>query len=440
MSCLASAAASCAATLACQGCSCLLTGMANTSARVAYCTLFFLSMILSWVLRDFAKPMMEKIPWIVRGYVSSELNSDVWYGEQAVYRISLGNFIFFFGLCLGLIGVTDRSDPRDKLHHGSWHLKFLAWLVLNGLPFLFPNPVIIAYAWVARIGSGLFLVVQMVILLDFAAAWNDSWVSKHSENWLYALLAVTVISYSGSLVVIGFLYHWYGAHKDCSLNTTLITLTLVMALAFSMVSVHPSVKGGSLMPSSLICAYCVYLCFSALSSEPSGYHCNGLANDGVAVSETTLCVGMLITMVSVVYSALRAGSNSQFFQVADEAASGNLQSSSHYTHLMAPTEDPDAIALEPEDADLEDQEMTRASEARPRGPVAYNYAFFHLIFALANMYVAMLMTGWGSGAEEEDRIDLGWTSVWVKIVSQWVTALLYSWTLLAPVVMPDRDF
>ena len=29
-------------------------------------------------------------------------------------------------------------------------------------------------------------------------------------------------------------------------------------------------------------------------------------------------------------------------------------------------------------------------------PITYNYSFFHLIFALASMYIAMLMTGWGS--------------------------------------------
>lgn len=34
-------------------------------------------------------------------------------------------------------------------------------------------------------------------------------------------------------------------------------------------------------------------------------------------------------------------------------------------------------------------------------PVTYNYAWFHLIFSLASMYIAMLMTGWGSGAEEK---------------------------------------
>ena len=59
--------------------------------------------------------------------------------------------------------------------------------------------------------------------------------------------------------------------------------------------------------------------------------------------------------------------------------------------------------------------------------VTYNYSFFHFIFALASMYIAMLMTGWGTAAEEKDLIDVGWTSVWVKVVAQWLTAGLYAW-------------
>ena len=37
-------------------------------------------------------------------------------------------------------------------------------------------------------------------------------------------------------------------------------------------------------------------------------------------------------------------------------------------------------------------------------------------------------------------INVGWTSVWVKVVSQWVTVGLYCWTLVAPQLFPDRDF
>lgn len=73
-------------------------------------------------------------------------------------------------------------------------------------------------------------------------------------------------------------------------------------------------------------------------------------------------------------------------------------------------------------------------------PITYNYSFFHLIFALASMYIAMLMTGWGAVEQEKDRLDVGWTSVWVKTGAEWVTALLYTWTLLAPALMPDRDW
>lgn len=126
---------------------------------------------------------------------------------------------------------------------------------------------------------------------------------------------------------------------------------------------------------------------------------------------------------------------------------------------------------------------------------------FYLVFALASMYIAMLMTGWGSQAWEakvscharpatrppapaawpaaEARlgatrcsasteclqalccrsadlaaprlaptpalllqylINVGWTSVWVKVASQWVTVGLYCWTLVAPLLFPDRDF
>ena len=73
-------------------------------------------------------------------------------------------------------------------------------------------------------------------------------------------------------------------------------------------------------------------------------------------------------------------------------------------------------------------------------PVTYNYSFFHLIFALASCYIAMLMTGWGTGAEERDLIDVGWVSVWVKVVTQWLTAGTYCWMLLAPTVLQDRIF
>lgn len=73
-------------------------------------------------------------------------------------------------------------------------------------------------------------------------------------------------------------------------------------------------------------------------------------------------------------------------------------------------------------------------------PVSYNYSFFHLVFALASTYMAMLLTGWGDGAEERGLMDIGWTSVTMKLITQWSTGLLYCWVLVAPALLQDREF
>lgn len=74
-------------------------------------------------------------------------------------------------------------------------------------------------------------------------------------------------------------------------------------------------------------------------------------------------------------------------------------------------------------------------------PVSYSYSFFHLIFSLASMYSAMLLTGWSTSVGESGKlVDVGWASVWVRIVTEWATAALYIWSLVAPVLFPDREF
>jgi hypothetical protein len=74
-------------------------------------------------------------------------------------------------------------------------------------------------------------------------------------------------------------------------------------------------------------------------------------------------------------------------------------------------------------------------------PVTYSYSFFHLIFSLASMYSAMLLTGWSTSVGESGKlVDVGWPSVWVRLATQWATAGLFIWSLVAPILFPDREF
>eukprot|EP00270_Netrium_digitus_P004280 TRINITY_DN15267_c0_g1_i1.p1 TRINITY_DN15267_c0_g1~~TRINITY_DN15267_c0_g1_i1.p1 ORF type:complete len:420 (+),score=101.99 TRINITY_DN15267_c0_g1_i1:173-1432(+) len=414
---LSSFAATCCAACACEACRTITGGITRTSARLAYCGLFALSLLLAWVLRDYAEPLFNFIPWVDTMGLKP---SHEWFGTQAVLRVSFGTWVFFALFALLLIGVEDQDDVRDSWHHGGWMLKLFLWLAAVVIGFLLPNGVIGLYGSVARFGSGLFLLVQMVILLDFAYSWNEAWVAKDDEKWYMALLVASVTCYLAAITGISLLYLYFvPSGHDCHLNSFFITFTLLLVVIMTIISLHPEVRG-SLLPAGVVGAYCVYLCFSALSSEPRGYECNGLGVHMTTVSSSMLALGMMSTLLSVVYSALRVGSNASFLSTseADFGAGGQ--------------------PLLEEGADMP---STRSDDKDSAKPVAYVYSFFHIIFALAAMYSAMLLTGWGGGGEEGvDIIDVGWPSVWVKETTQWATAAIYVWSLVAPIIFADRDF
>ena len=424
-------------TATCAGCGAVGNAISRISARAMYTVLFLLTTVLAVVMRDYAQPMMRKIPWIATFNFEP---SPQWFGAQAVYRISFGNFLFFGALSLMLVNVRSRSDPRDRhLHHGAWTLKFVAWVVCNVVPFFFPNDAVTGYTWLARAGSGVFLVVQMVILLDFAFFWNESWVARDHPSWIIGLLVSTVALYAGSIALVVYLYKWYvPSGEECSRNAWLISTTLVTCVAFTAISVHPIAKEGSLLPSAVITAYCVYLCYSALSSEPSDYACNPHAAHHQA-SKPTMVTSMVLTLLSVVYSALRAGSSDFFGGISDDG--GGNGGASDFA-LLSGAEMGGGGDAEGGGGNVSDDDNdTLTGKSYPSGPVSYSYSFFHFIFALASMYLAMLMTGWGlRNAEDAEEVDVGWASVWVKMASLWVTSALYTWSLVAPAVLPDREF
>ncbi|CAG8753527.1 15868_t:CDS:2, partial [Acaulospora morrowiae] len=74
--------------------------------------------------------------------------------------------------------------------------------------------------------------------------------------------------------------------------------------------------------------------------------------------------------------------------------------------------------------------------------VKYNYEFYHYVFAIASMYVAMLLTNWNTinmtGKEKLVAIGHSYTISWIKVISSWICILIYCWTLLAPVFLPHR--
>ena len=68
----------------------------------------------------------------------------------------------------------------------------------------------------------------------------------------------------------------------------------------------------------------MYLCYSGLASEPRDYQCNGLHKHSQAVSTTSLTFGLLTTVLSVVYSAVRAGSSTTLLSPPSSPRAGKV--------------------------------------------------------------------------------------------------------------------
>ena len=421
------------------------SSVAKISARALYVALFALTTVLAVVMRDYAKPALAKLPWIVSAAGLEPGNE--WFGAQAVYRVSMGAFVFFAVLSATLVNVRTRADPRDRaVHHGNWTVKMFLWSMCVLFPFFLEgnSAVLVLYVWVARVASGSFLVAQAVLLLDFAFQWNAKWLrnserasdagdEKKAMAWVLGLVLSAVILYGGAVAFFVLSYARYVGDYECRANAFLISVTLVFVVLFTSASAHPrfTEKGASVLPAAVVAAYCAYLVHAALASEPESagnarprcVPAGRAAGTGTGRGELGELAGAALTLLSVAYSAFRAGSADFFGETSGDVSMDGTG------------------ALLGDDSD----DVGASGAEFPAGPPTYSYSFFHAVFASASAYLGMLLTGWGergsgdTGGDIRD-VDSGWVSVWVKILSAWITSLLYSWTVVAPAVVENRDF
>ena len=76
-------------------------------------------------------------------------------------------------------------------------------------------------------------------------------------------------------------------------------------------------------------------------------------------------------------------------------------------------------------------------------PISRASIFFQLLLILASLYYSMMLTNWGNPTVNLDTTDFyqqNEVSYWLRIVSIWVAVTTFLFSLLAPLVLKDRDF
>lgn len=407
---------------------------------------------------------INKLQRLTLDYMTITCPDGPCYGWVAVHRINFALGMFHLLLAVLLLGVNSSKDPRANIQNGFWGPKIIGWLGLIVLSFLIPDGFFVVWGnYIAFAGAMLFLLLGLILLVDLAHSWAEYCLAKiedtDSRAWRGILIGSTLGMYAASLAMTIVQYIFF-AGKGCSMNQAAITINLIFLLIASAVSVHPAIQEynpkAGLAQSAMVAIYCTYLTMSAVSMEPDDKMCNPLVR-AAATRTTSVIIGAIVTMLTLAYTTTRAAT-----QGVALGGNGQIRLPDDDEHTLV-TQQPDsrremrAAALRqavaegslPADALLDDDDDDSDAGGNHRGDdersrTQYSYALFHVIFFLATAWVATLLTmNFDDKTEEEDFVPVGrsyWAS-WVKIVSAWVCYGIYTWTLVAPVVLPDRfDF
>ncbi|KAI9816173.1 MAG: hypothetical protein M1827_001774 [Pycnora praestabilis] len=431
----------------------------HMATRIAYALILLVNSILSWIM--LTPWAIKKLEHLTLDYVNISCDGKECTGFVAVHRINFALGAFHAILAVLLLGVRSSKDGRAAIQNGFWGPKIVAWLGLVVLTFLIPERFFIIWGdYFALIGAMLFLLLGLILLVDLAHTWAEYCLEKIENNdsraWRGLLIGSTLGMYIGSFAMTIVMYIFF-AHSGCSMNQAAITVNLVILLIVSFISVHPTVQEfnpqAGLAQSAMVAVYCTYLTMSAVSMEPDDKQCNPLIR-ARGTRTASIVIGAVVTMLTIAYTTTRAATqgvalgskgNNAYAQIDgdDEHGLVTQQPDSHRQMraeaLRSAVESGSLPASALDDSDDESDDCHNGKDDE-RGTTQYNYSLFHVIFLLATAWVATLLT---MSIEKESVGDFApvgrtyWVS-WVKIVSGWVCYVIYTWSLVAPVVLPDR--
>ncbi|MCJ1229502.1 hypothetical protein MMC12_006169 [Toensbergia leucococca] len=431
------------------------------ATRIAYAFILLVNSILSWLM--LTPWAMKKLEGLTLDYMSITCEGKQCYGYVAVQRINFALGLFHFILSILLLGVKSSRDGRAGLQNGYWGPKIILWLAFIVMTFFIPESFFQVWGqYFALIGAMMFVLLGLILLVDLAHTYAEYCLDKiesyDSKGWRVLLIGSTLGMYTASFAMTIIMYIFF-AHTGCSMNQAAITVNLIVLLIISAISVHPTVQEfnpqAGLAQSAMVAIYCTYLTMSAVSMEPDDSNCNPLIR-AQGTRTASIIIGAIVTMLTIAYTTTRAatqgialgakGSNS-YSKINDEEIEHGLvdqQPDSSRREMRAEAlraaVEAGSLPANALDDDDDDSDDGRDSKDDERSGTQYNYSLFHIIFLLATTWVATLLTQNIDVETAGDFAPVGrtyWAS-WVKIVSAWLCYVIYSWSLIAPVVMPER--
>lgn len=444
------------------------------ATRIAYAFILLINSVFAWIM--LTPWAIRKLEHLTLDYMTFQCGSSECYGYLAVQRINFALGLFHFLLSFLLIGVRNTKDGRAGVQNGFWGPKIVAWIAFIVVSFLIPEQFFMFYGkYIAFAGAMLFVLLGLILLVDLAHTWVETCLDKAEDDananstiWRYVLVGSTFFMYIAAFTMTVVMYIFF-AGGTCGMNNAAISINLLAMLGVAGISMAPRIQEenprAGIGQAAMVAVYCTYLTFSAVCMEPDDKLCNPLIRARGART-TTIILGAIVTLLTVAYTTTRAATQSFFGNGTGQIA---LPDDDTYIGTSADTSMSNVITTQPRksnrqmaleaaiaegslpasarlDDDSDDEETDKHGGKHvkddERRATQYNYSLFHIIFLLATCWVATLLTQSHDPESGSDFTPLGRTyaASWIKIISAWICYLIYTWSLVAPLVLTGREF
>lgn len=296
--------------------------------------------------------------------------------------------VIYHGLIsLALVGVKNESDDRSVIQDAFWPAKLIVKaLVILGCLWI-PRFLVDFLYYPVMFAALAFSIMQSVIFVDVAYEMTGVCLDNGGA-YMVILLLGTVLLYALIGTVATFMCISFVDFSERAVIIGSVTATVVLSVC----SVLPVVRKGNdrsgFFQASILGFLSILIISSAIISSAE----NQMA------AQSNKIVGIYATVANVF--------NGVFCVIAIIAAACSGGSG-------------------------------KGGESHE-----YNYSLFHAIFMLGSGYVVAVLTGWLQPIVEGQSLSFSESSFafFAKIFVAVIINLIYGWTLIAPIVLPDRTF
>ena len=376
------------------------------------------------IMYTFSNTFMK---WFEKWIHCPELGQASCFGASLILRVSFSLLILYFLMLLLMLPKDDFSFAANR---ACWIFKYLLPLGLTIAFFFVGNDFFMGFSVVSKYGAIVYLIFQDLAFNEYFIRFSNSFLVKARESVCYTVL-YWLFGLGMTGLTILFIGLDFGYNFNCGSGKAITIISIIIVVINLLFTVFRTRNDINFISTSLYNAYICYYLYSGISAD----------NDPMCTSLNTKATWVVteilinILLIIVVFLLMTFSREMPVFHI----------------------ETPEQGALRPEffaNPELRDTTVNHKVGALRGGNDAQDamdhleyrtlkFVWLFLCYIFLTMHFLTIITNYGTVTlykGETWYLHNAKTGFYVKTINGFLAAVIYLWTLTAPLILRNREF